>query len=516
MTINNPIIRGFNPDPSICRKGDDLYIVTSTFEYFPAVPIYHSSNLSEWEQIGFCITDPSDIDMSSSRSAKGIYAPTIRYREEDDTFYMITTLVKNDNYHENECILMSAKDPAGPWRKQYIKEAEGIDPALFFHNGETYCLGNMRPHPENPADRSRWIWISRIDLEEGKLTGERKILLKDGAVRGAACPEGPHLFFKDGFYYLVIAEGGTSHNHAVSVFRSTDIYGPYAPNPRNPVLTHRMMKRGSEFNSIGHADLVQLPDGSWWSTVLGVRPYEDPMLRNIGRETFIVPVIWEDGWPVFAPETGKVERCYESPIDAKMEKHAAPDTSTSFPGTLPLAFESLRTVPEYSIDNGKLELHINKFTLKEPHPAAFIGVRQSEKAFEAETELELHPEEGEEAGLAVILNQERHYTLAIAKDNGRTVLRLSYAGEIIAEEECGSNLSLRFTANGLEYRAWYKKEEEREFKSFGPMLDGSRLSIMQGGFTGVMFGMYGSANGRESNNSAVFSYFRYKAEQQSC
>ena len=226
MTINNPILRGFNPDPSICRKGNDFYIVTSTFEYFPAVPIYHSTNLAQWEQIGFCITDPSDIDLSASRATKGIYAPTIRYREDDDTFYMITTLVKNDNYRENECILMSAKDPRGPWKKQYIKEAEGIDPALFFHNGEAYCLGNMRPHPENPSDRSRWIWISRIDLDEGKLIGERVILLKDGAVRGAACPEGPHLFYNDGYFYLIIAEGGTSHNHAVSAFRSTEIMGP--------------------------------------------------------------------------------------------------------------------------------------------------------------------------------------------------------------------------------------------------------------------------------------------------
>ena len=514
MTINNPIIRGFNPDPSICRKGSDFYIVTSTFEYFPAVPIYHSTDLAHWEQIGFCITDPSDLDMSSSRSAKGIYAPTIRYREDDDTFYMITTLVKNDNYHENECILMSAKNPAGPWRKQYIKEVEGIDPALFFQNGEAYCLGNMRPHPENPSDRSRWIWISRIDLKEGKLIGERKILLKDGAVRGAACPEGPHLFFKDGFYYLVIAEGGTSHNHAVSVFRSTDIYGPYEPNPRNPVLTHRMMRRGSEFNSIGHADLLQLPDGSWWSSILGVRPYEDPMLRNIGRETFIVPVIWEDDWPVFAPETGKVEAEYESPISNPMELGEETTTAESFPDKLPLAFESLRTqpAPVYTIKDGKLFLHINRFRLTEPHPAAFAGVRQTEKKFEAEAEIEFNPAEGEEAGLAVILNQERHYTLAIAKENNKTVLRLSYAGETIAEKECGSHLVLRFTADGLEYRAWFRNPDDKEFKAFGPVLDGSRLSIMQGGFTGVMFGMYGSSNGNEGGNSAEYSYFRYEAD----
>lgn len=511
MLIRNPVIRGFNPDPSICRKGNDFYIVTSTFEYFPAVPIYHSTNLAEWEQIGFCITDPRDLDLSSSRSAKGIYAPTIRYKEEDDTFYMITTLVKNDCYHENECILMSAKDPAGPWKKQYIKEAEGIDPALFFHNGEAYCLGNMRPHPENPADRSRWIWISRIDLDKGKLIGERKILLKDGAVRGAACPEGPHLFFKDGFFYLLIAEGGTSHNHAVSVFRSTDVYGPYEPDPRNPVLTHRMMGRGSEFNSIGHADLIQLPDGSWWSSVLGVRPYEDPMLRNIGRETFIVPVIWEDDWPVFAPETGKVEAAYESPIDEPIKLSKAEGTEKSFPDKLPLAFETLRA-PSYSIKDGKLSLQINQFMLTEPHPAAFAGVRQTEKIFEAEAEIEFSPEENEEAGLAVILNQERNYTLAITEENGKTMLRLSYAGEKIEEAECSSHLVLRFTASGLEYRAWHRNPDENGFKAFGPVLDGSKLSIMQGGFTGVLFGMYGSSNGKESRNSAEYSYFRYRAE----
>lgn len=514
MTINNPILRGFNPDPSICRKGNDFYIVTSTFEYFPAVPIYHSTNLAQWEQIGFCITDPSDIDLSASRATKGIYAPTIRYREDDDTFYMITTLVKNDNYRENECILMSAKDPRGPWKKQYIKEAEGIDPALFFHNGEAYCLGNMRPHPENPSDRSRWIWISRIDLDEGKLIGEREILLKDGAVRGAACPEGPHLFYNDGYFYLIIAEGGTSHNHAVSAFRSTEIMGPYEPDPRNPVLTHRMMRRGSEFNSIGHADLIQLPDGSWWSSVLGVRPYEDPMLRNIGRETFIVPVIWEEGWPVFAPETGKVESTYESPVESRMEIIQRPDTSTSFPDSLPLSFETLRTssCPAYTLSGGKLSLHINRFSLKDPHPVAFAGVRQTEKIFMAETEVEFNPAEGEEAGLAVLLNQDRHYTLAISETEGKRILRLSYAGEKIEEMECKDHLCLRFTCRGLDYQAWYKMPEDKEYKPFGPVLDGSRLSIMQGGFTGVMFGMYGTSNGKESLNSAAYSYFRYEAE----
>ena len=126
--------------------------------------------------------------------------------------------------------------------------------------------------------------------------------------------------------------------------------------------------------------------------------------------------------------------------------------------------------------------------------------------------MEFNPAEGEEAGLAVILNQERHYTLAVAKENNKTVLRLSYAGETIAEKECGSHLILRFTADGLEYRAWFRNLDDKEFKSFGPVLDGSRLSIMQGGFTGVMFGMYGSSNGNESGNSAEYSYFRYEAD----
>lgn len=201
ITVQNPILSGFYPDPSICAVGEDFYLVNSTFAYFPGVPIFHSKDLKNWEQIGHVLERPSQIPLEGCGHSQGIYAPTIRYH--DGTFYMITTNVSGGgNFY------VTAQDPKGPWSDPVWlgEEAPGIDPSLFFdEDGTCYYVGT-RPNPEGVRYNGDWeIWVQELDLEKGCLTGESTKIWK-GAMNGVIWPEGPHLYKKEGYYYLMIAE----------------------------------------------------------------------------------------------------------------------------------------------------------------------------------------------------------------------------------------------------------------------------------------------------------------------
>ena len=503
--ICNPVLRGFNPDPSCCRKGEDYYIATSTFEYFPIVPIYHSRNLSEWEYIGSCINHQNEIvNLLGCKSGKGVYAPCIRYNSYDDTFYVITTLVRNDNYYENVCFYVKSKNPSGPWSEPIeVKGAEGIDPSLFFDDdGKAYIIGNMRPEPGNQLNKNRYIWIDSIDLETGQLGGEKTIILKDGAVYNAVCPEGPRLMKKDGWYYVLIAEGGTEHNHAESVFRSRNPFGPYDINPRNPILTHRMLGRNSEFNSIGHADIFNTLDGRWFASTLGVRPYEEPFLRNIGRETFIVPVIWEDDWPVFAPETGKVEHFYESGIN---------DKSVMNKIDYPIFLRSDKNV-KYSDEENYVVLNVPQGNISDTNIPAFIGWRQTEKNFYLSAVTDFNPENGEEAGLVIMLNSQCFYKLTIRRgDNGKIISTEDEIGIIWSDKINSSLIKCKAECHGLSYIFCFSEDGENWIQA-GMELDGRKLSKLEFGFTGVVFGLYAHSFNSENEKKVIFKKINYLSE----
>ena len=234
-TFSNPVIPGFAPDPSVVRVDDDFYLINSTFEYFPGIPIYHSRDLVNWELISHALHDPSQVDLDSVASGSGIHASTIRFH--DGTFYIITT---NNIDGELVNFIVTAEDPRGPWSKAHVLEgAPGIDPSLLFDDdGKVWYVGNHAP-PDPAFVGEMEIWLQEVDIDAMALTGERYFLWR-GCCQGAWA-EGPHIYKKDGFYYLLISEGGTAYEHAMSVAISKDIRGPYQNNPRNPVLSHRQM-----------------------------------------------------------------------------------------------------------------------------------------------------------------------------------------------------------------------------------------------------------------------------------
>ena len=296
VIAKNPILSGFYPDPSICAVGEDFYLVNSSFAYFPGLPVFHSRDLAHWEQIGNCMERVSQLPLAGAKHSGGLFAPTIRYHE--GTFYVICTNVTHGGN-----FIVTAQNPAGPWSEpSYLEGADGIDPSLFFdEDGRCYYIGT---HP-NPAgcqyDGDWYIWVQELDLAAMKLVGEVHNVW-NGAMRGIHWPEGPHLYKKGEYYYILHAEGGTGPEHAVSVCRSRNVFGPYENNFCNPVFTHRHLGSAYPLQYVGHADLVETSRGDWYMVMLAVRPLKG--YTTLGRETFLARVIWEKDWPVVNPGVG--------------------------------------------------------------------------------------------------------------------------------------------------------------------------------------------------------------------
>jgi xylan 1,4-beta-xylosidase len=289
--LPNPILRGMYPDPSVCRVGDTYYLATSTFEYLPGIPIYSSTDLLDWTLVGHAIHDPATWDFSAVGDSRGVFAPTIRHH--DGLFYIACTCVDGGEGSGN--FYVTASSPEGPWSAPvWLPDARGIDPSLFFHEGRAWWIG-CREVLEQEFDGETEVWMRELDLERGELIGEETVIWTRTMAR-AVWAEAPHLYHRDGWYYLVTAEGGTSFEHSVMVARSRDLAGPYLPCPRNPVLTHRHLGHGAPVQNVGHADLVEGSDGQWWMTMLASRLIDGHHI--LGRETHLARVTWEDDWPV--------------------------------------------------------------------------------------------------------------------------------------------------------------------------------------------------------------------------
>jgi alpha-N-arabinofuranosidase len=511
--FRNPILSGFYSDPSICRAGDDYYLVTSTFEYFPGLPIFHSRDLVHWHQIGHVLDRPSQLPLDGIRPSGGLYAPTIRYSQ--GVFYVINTLV--DGLTKSGNFIVAATDPAGPWSEpHWLDNAPGFDPSLFFDDdSRVWYVGNwMARHSQYEGHTE--IWLQELDLATMRLVGEPQVIW-DGAVKGAVWAEAPHLYKIQGYYYLLTAEGGTAHHHAVSIARSDMITGPYEGNRGNPILTHRHLGLDYAIVGTGHADLVDTPSGEWWMVLLAMRPYGG-YFYNLGRETFLAPVRWEDGWPIVSPGTGRVEFTYQAPDLPEQLWPAAPPRDQFVEPTLAPHWFFLRTPRDefWSLNERSdyLRLRLRPERLSEQVNPSFVGRRQQHIHFTAQTALEFVPQsENECAGLALVQNNHFHFCLVVTCNDHPLVRLIKCAHgveETLAEQPIAAGRCyLKVEAHEQAY-SFYVADEPDKWQPVAEGIDGRILSTpVAGGFVGAVIAMYASSNGLPSTNSADFDWFEY-------
>ncbi len=530
QSFTNPILSGFYPDPSICRVDNDYYIVNSSFAYYPGLPIFHSTDLLNWQQIGFALNRPEQLNLDGAGVSRGLFAPTIRYH--DGVFYILCTLIdKGGNF------IVTAKDPKGPWGNPiWLPQVKGIDPSIDFIGDKAYIVYNSDP-PGNKSlyDGHRTIRMYAFDYKNFKVIGEEKLLINGGTdiTKKPIWIEGPHLYKVGDYYYLMCAEGGTGYNHSEVIFRTKDLNEPFVSYPNNPILTQRNLDtaRKNPITTTGHADLVQAKDGKWWAVFLGCRPYEGDYY-NTGRETFMAPVEWNDGWPVINPGFAAVQYAY--PINAvkknTKEKYSGnyffrDDFNTSI---LNDRYNFLRTIhaPWYDLKNkpGNLSLNLQPQTFSSKENPAMVCFRQAHLKGYAATAINFTAAaENEKAGLMIFQNENHFYYLCKSVENGKPVIQLlkgpgkrtATQPEVLAtqaiEIKAGKEIYLKIEANGSSYSFYYATQKDK-WQLLKDNIDGKFLSTkIAGGFVGSMYTMYATSNGMASTNKALFNWFECKS-----
>lgn len=506
--VSNPILPGCHPDPSICRVDRDYYLVTSTFEYFPGLPVFHSTDLAHWEPIGHVIDRAGQLDYSGIASSGGLYAPTIRHH--DDRFWVVCTLVDQADASRGGNFLVTAADPAGPWSDPVWLDTDGIDPSLFFDDDGRAWLHGTRLAREPQWHDQTEVWVRELDLSTLAPTGPETVIWR-GAMLGAVWAEGPHLYKVDGTYYLLAAEGGTDFHHSVCVARSASVTGPYESNRCNPVLTHRHLGRGADIAGVGHADLVQAVDGSWWAVLLGMRPYGD-YHYPLGRETFLVPVVFEDAWPVFMPGVGSVPGQVQVPFASPRERGPGRDGSSGLVPPADRRWTSLRgPASAFAAASGAgWRLQLTTDSLTEPGTPAFLGVRQQHRDLDVRTTLRTPLRPGEETGLVIRQSEQDHVRLAVlgTPDGGRIVRAIhrragveSVLGEASAD---GEVVELGLRIRGFDYGLMLRS-------TVLATADGRTLdSVATGGFLGLWLGVYGTTHGGPAGTVVDVGEFEYR------
>jgi xylan 1,4-beta-xylosidase len=505
VSYENPILPGFYPDPSICRVGDDYYLVTSSFEYFPGVPIFHSQDLVHWRQLGHVLTRGSQLQLGTAPSSQGIFAPTIRYHR--GTYYVITT-----NVSDGGTFYVMAADPAGPWSDPvWLKEPVfTMDPSLTFtDDGHVY-------YTRHSGLEHGGAYQAELDLGTGRLKHEPRLVWSG---TGGIWPEGPHLYAIDGRYYLMLAEGGTSTGHSITVARSESPFGPFEAYAHNPILTHS--NRPEEpIQATGHGDLVQTPDGRWWMVMLGIRRW-DGKHHHLGRETFLSPVVFDaDGWPVV---NGGAPVALEMPAAGLPAPHPWPSPPARDEFDTPelgLDWNFLRNPPEQSWSlsarRGHLRLSGSRASLDEIGAPAFVGRRQRHFRASVRASLDFAPVSGDQyAGLTLRANEANHYDLVLTGVPGDRKIqlwtRVAGATQLVAEERvAGGAVELSIEAFADRYEFFVNGPGTR--RSLGRAATAPLSSEAAGGFTGVYFGMFATNRGPSAMPPADFDWFEYSSE----
>lgn len=505
-TYSNPVHRGFFPDPSVVRVGEDYYLANSTFQYWPAVVISHSRDLVHWRVIGHAVTRSEDLDLSDLADSHGIWAPDLSYHE--GVFSLYATLRLNNPPGDLEArtvplrrqFLVTATDPAGPWSRPTFLEVDNIDPSLFRDvDGTPYLV--IAPG----------VTLVRLSPDGTRVVAE-PVQVWPGT--GERAPEGPHLLHKDGWYYALLAEGGTGHGHGITVARSKTLLGPYEPCPRNPVL--RQTDPAGAIQRSGHGKFVQTPAGDWWVLYLCGRDNGGPF-TTLGRETALDPVAWVDGWPVVnrgrgpsATQTAPALALHPWPRRSRDEFEG--------PG-LGLDWQFVRNDDPsgWSLTQrpGYLRLYPGDHDLDTIRARNTLVRRETEHHYTATTRLEFDPDPGQEAGLTCYYGVRNYLKLGLvraAQGDGLWVrLTENRNGAVSVRGQLpwrGTGIELRVVVHGQTRE--FSARGDGPWTTVGIATDCTFLSdegVIEGKHhTGTMVGLYAYGLGR---GVADFDWFDY-------
>lgn len=506
----NPVMAGFYPDPSICRKGDTYYLVNSSFSFFPGVPIFESKDLVNWKQIGNVLDRESQLPLYNQGVSGGIFAPAISYNEKNKTFYMITTNIARGNF------FVKTQDPAKGWSEPiYLKEVGGIDPSFYFDkNGKAYIVNNDAPSSTPNYEGERSIWIREFDVKNDCVIGEQKEIVRGGThvVKNPIWIEGPHLFKEGKYYYLMCAEGGTCDFHSEVILRAKDPMGPWEEYTEgNPILTQRTgldPKRPDIVTSAGHADLVKGPKGDWWAVFLACRPYQDDFY-NTGRDTYLLPVTWKDGWPTILDKGLAIPTVNKK---AGLQYEEGLNNTGNFKytdnfdnGKLDMRWMYLRNpdFSAYSLGDNGLTIKASDANIYERKPLSAVFRRQQHNTFTVETEVTFNPSnEKEMAGFALLQNEDYNFTFGKTKIGNRYAIVLTRAektnvviGSKFLCEKCANKpVKLRIHGDGRYYDFSFSMDG-KTWNVMARGVDAVNLSTHQsGGFIGACIGLYATKN----------------------
>jgi alpha-N-arabinofuranosidase len=503
MQYNNPVIRGYYADPSICRANGKYYLVASSCQYFPGVPLFESDELINWRQIGSCLTRKSQLRLDGVGSSGGIYAPTIRYN--DGRFYMVTTNMSPKSSAEGGGnFYVWTDDIYSEWSEPVFVDQGGIDPSLYFENGKTYFMSN------GVDDKGvNVIFQCEIDIKTGKKLSESKALWHG---TGGRYLEAPHLYCINGLYYLMVAEGGTEFGHMVTYARSDNLYGPFTPYAHNPVLTNRNLG-GYQLQGIGHGDLIDDEDGNWWMVTLGFRQIHQWLqYHHLGREICLTPVTFnKDCWFTAGDGTTSLVTETDRISPSVMQKFKSSYTFENTPWASEWVFLRSYDADNYKLGTNSLGIRSSNDTIDTVGSPAFIGLRQKE--FDMELSLRVKVLSGE-AGICIYMDQNHHYDLFLINEGNSCNIKLKLnIGDIKHQRSVvpvtHNEIVFKIRSNAINYEFFYCDSKKNEI-SLGTAQSRYLSSEVTGGFTGVIIGMYSQGGEKDLYNEFTDFSCNYK------
>lgn len=541
--LKNPILPGFNPDPCICRKGDDYYIAVSTFEWFPGIPIYHSKDMKNWELYTHVLTDDTKVDLKKLPSAKGIWAPCLTYCEKEDLFYVVYGVMNSMNarYFDVDNYLVTARDIKGPWSEPIYLHSAGFDASILHDDDGKKYIVSLDWETRDGYEKPGLISMSEYDPIKKEMIGYPKHIWRGGTDRG--CIEAPHITKRNGFYYIMCAEGGTGYNHCITMGRSKNVWGPYESDPKNPIVTSnpgvsnerqdtdhlkpKYFYPGAVLQKAGHGSYVETQLGEVYLVHLCSRPFVPELRCTLGRETAIQKMEWtEDGW--LRMENGgniAAEYIEESKLPEYKVKQI-PDFDDFDSNELGNWYYSPRIMPQSfaSVTARKGYVRLRGQEARTSLNKVSILARKLTSVYaEAVTKMEFVPENPKHsAGLILYydnmnyINLRKYYSetlgqsaLSIVRlENG---IRSEYLDTRIPIEDVPVYMKVKIEGRKT---IFYWSIDGESYTQIGKVFDTTKFSdeyCKYGEFTGTMIGIT-CADRVKHSHYADFDFFEYKAD----